>query len=185
MKKKKQKAKSVKSEFYDHEIDEWVHSFRNDYAELKEEKKDILGTETFPNREVDILGHIKKLCELVKENPEPLLKEELRVYRALYHGYGCGWYVAVEHYSLMMSDMKEANDRGMTYDALTEEKDKQLEEEQDKEITTILDREPINDETKEKWKHEISKYAEGHWVENQESGVSAFYFDKKDKKKTN
>jgi ribosomal protein L13E len=167
------KNKKTKSEFYTHEIDEWIFEFRKDF---NEQTKKLLGKEVFPKREIDIMDHIKELIKVMETKPNEQIREELRVYRALYKGYGLGWYIAVENLGHEISMTNEAEDLGISIDELREKKAEEWDKKEEKEIETILDQKPVNEEVFQKWKKEISNNSEGFWEDDPNTKMKTFIF---------
>ena len=170
---KKKKIKQIKSEFYKHEIDEWVYEFRNDFS--KQTKK-LLGKEVFPKRELDIMEHIKELTNVMNRNPSEKIREELRVYQALHKGYGLGWYIAIENLGTEFGLTDEAKDLGISVEELRKKKAEECDKNEEEEIETFLNSKPISEEVAEKWKHEISKNADGFWEDDPNTKMKTFIF---------
>ena len=177
---KKKKIKPIKSEFYNHEIDEWIFEFRHNYKKKSEanDKRLLLGSEVFPRRESDIMNRIEELQKAVAHNPnaEDKWREELRVYQALHKGYGLGWYVALENLSEERSLNEEAKDLKITREELDKIKRKEWQEREDKEIETIFDSKPIDHEKFLKWKDEVSMNADGFWEDDPNTKMKTFIF---------
>ena len=170
---KKKKIKQIKSEFYNHEIDEWVYEFRNDF---NEQTKKLLGNEVFPKREVDIMEHIRELTNAMNRNPNEKIREELRVYQALHKGYGLGWYIAIENLGIEFGLTDEAKNLGISVDKLREKKAEEWDKKEEEELKTLFNGEPVSEEVAQKWKHEMSKNADGFWEVDPHTTMRKFIF---------